>query len=832
MATRKLIPSLIIATLVPLCGAAFAQTKAPNVGIEYHVSASAIAPGQPFEVAVKFDIPDEFHIYWKNPGDSGAAPVINWSGPPGFEFGELRFPVPSKHEAVGLVTNILEGRPVLLATITPPQDLKVGEPVTLNADVRWLVCKDACFPGSEKLEIKLNTAAAPKPAGDEKTQAVFAAAARDLPVSPDKVKYSTINAHASKETVSKGDTFEVILDVDIKKGFHTQSHKPLGEFFIPTELFIESVEGFDYGEPQWPEPHIRTDKLLGKISEYAGKIQVRIPVKVAAPTLKRDVAVAGLLRYQACDDNGRCFPPETVPWSASVTSESVRSTAGSPEPSATAGTQSDHGSESASAPEPAEAAPVQHADTDAASRNVEGGAGLSDWLAGFGLIGQLVAGFLGGLILNIMPCVLPVISIKILSFVQQADEEPKRVFQLGLVFSAGIILSFWVLAIGILGLQHATETTRGWGAFFQVPAFVLSMIVVMFVFSLSLFGVFEVVLPGTASSKLAGAADREGFSGAFMKGVLATLLATPCTAPLLAPAIAYALAQPFAIVFLVFTAVGLGMASPYVLLTAKPAWMKHMPKPGNWMVTFKQFMGFLLIGTVVWLLWVVGGLLGESGVVWTVAFLAFLALAAWVYGKSQFNPRTGRKALAYVVALMIAVGGGWLAMGQYTPEEPTRMAAPTNASEIDALVASIDWSGDHVPWIAFSKGLPEQLADAGYTVYVDYTAKWCLTCQANKKLVFSSDEVRGRMRDLGVVPIKADYTRYDADIAADLKRFGRDAVPLNIVVPAGKPRQAIELPVVLTPGLVLDSLEQAGPSRKLARQDASEARIATNADGN
>ena len=289
------------------------------------MSASAIAPGQAFEVAVQFDIPDEFHIYWKNPGDSGAAPVINWSGPSGFEYGELRFPVPSKHESVGLVTNILEGRPILLTTITPPKDLKVGEPVTLNADVRWLVCKDACFPGSKKLEIKLNTASTPKSSDDEKTLEVFAAAARDLPVAPGKAKYSTIKAHASKDTVSKGDSFEVVLEVEIKKGFHTQSHKPLGEFFIPTELFIETVEGFNYGDPRWPEPHIRTDKILGKISEYAGNVQIKIPVKVAAPTLTRDVTVAGLLRYQACDNNGRCFPPENVPWSASLTSESVRS---------------------------------------------------------------------------------------------------------------------------------------------------------------------------------------------------------------------------------------------------------------------------------------------------------------------------------------------------------------------------------------------------------------------------------------------------------------------------------------------------------------------------
>jgi thiol:disulfide interchange protein DsbD len=240
--------------------------------------------------------------------------------------------------------------------------------------------------------------------------------------------------------------------------------------------------------------------------------------------------------------------------------------------------------------------------------------------------------------------------------------------------------------------------------------------------------------------------------------------------------------------------------------------MKYMPKPGNWMITFKQFMGFLLVGTVVWLLWVLSGLLGASGVVWTVAFLAFAGLACWLYGKSQFSPMGARKVLAYAVALTVLLLGGWFTYGQYSPEETKPTVAVDSPKDLEGLIAAVNWSKSNVPWIPYSKGLPERIAASGHMVYVDYTARWCLTCQANKKLVFSSEEVRAAMDDLGVIPVKADYTRHDPAIAEDLRRFGRDGVPLNIIYPANRPHEPLELPIVLTPNLVLSKLNEAGTS--------------------
>jgi len=265
------------------------------------------------------------------------------------------------------------------------------------------------------------------------------------------------------------------------------------------------------------------------------------------------------------------------------------------------------------------------------------------------LLTALLMGFFGGLILNIMPCVLPVISIKILSFVQQAGEDPGRVFRLGLAFCGGIMVWFWAFAalsmVGNVPWQH--------------PPVVIALGALLFVFSLNLFGVFELVLPGSAAGRLDSLAAREGYTGAFLKGLLATLLGTACTAPFLAGALAYALTQPAWKVYAVFTAAGLGMGLPYVLLSAKPAWLRYLPKPGGWMVRFKQAAGFILLGTVVWLLWILASQLDGFGVVWTVAFFGFLALAAWMIGLIRPTwPVRGQ--LAMWACSLVVVAAGYL----------------------------------------------------------------------------------------------------------------------------------------------------------------------------
>ena len=237
---------------------------------------------------------------------------------------------------------------------------------------------------------------------------------------------------------------------------------------------------------------------------------------------------------------------------------------------------------------------------------------------------------LGGLILNLMPCVLPVISLKVLGFVNQAGEETKRVQQLGWAFCAGIVATFLALALAVLLVKSSGEQI-GWGFQFQYPGFVVAMSALVFALALSLFGVYEILLPGT--SGLGELGGREGLTGSFLNGVLATILATPCTAPFLGTALGFAFAQSAGVVVAVFLAIGVGMALPYVVLAIEPAWIGRLPKPGPWMVRFKQLMGFLLMATVLWLLWVLGNQVGVEGVVWTGAFLLGLGLACWVWGQ-------------------------------------------------------------------------------------------------------------------------------------------------------------------------------------------------------
>jgi thiol:disulfide interchange protein len=795
------IRSVVLIAAAMFVPTTWGQQKAPDVTLTLLSSVSEAAPGEAFELALKFEFPTGFHIYWENPGDSGMAPQVNWKLPEGFVAGPLRFPAPKRHEASGLITYVLEGSPILLTTVTPGKDATVGENAKIEADVSWLVCKESCFRGSKSVNISIPIANASRPVEDDIT---FKLAHRSMPVAAAKATHVTIRPSASKSTIAKGDAFEIVIVVDIKDGFHTQSNAPLGEFFVPTMVFPRTVTGLQYGEPVWPEPHIRTDKVFGKISEFVDAFKVRVPVKVLAPTESADVQISGLLNYQACDETGRCHPPQAVEWSVGVKSESVLAGASSDSGKDNlAGASPDSQSNTETDPKVAQSESAKDAPTekiaidDKEPTDVVATTGIvaatkvaksvdNGWMSRWGIWGAILGGMLGGLILNVMPCVLPVISIKILSFVQQADEDPKRVFHLGLMFCAGIIVSFWALAGGILALRAYADPSAGWGAFFQQPRFIIGMCALMFAFALSLFGVFEISLPGTTTTKLAGATESEGLTGAFMKGVLATLLATPCTAPFLGPALFFALTSSMAVVAIVFTAVGVGMASPYFLLTARPGWLNYLPRPGAWMNTFKQLMGFLLMGTVVWLIWIYAGLTGADEVVFLVSFLCALGVACWIYGRVNPMWNVVRKGVVVTLAFAVAGAGTWFAFFYEPPQ--------------------LDWK-------PYARGRAEQLAEDGYTVYVDYTARWCLTCQTNKKVVLHSDPVRRRFHSANIVAIKADNTNYDPNIAEDMLQFGRDGVPLNVIYPAGRPNEPIVLPTILTRSIVIDALDQAGRSQ-------------------
>lgn len=389
------------------------------------------------------------------------------------------------------------------------------------------------------------------------------------------------------------------------------------------------------------------------------------------------------------------------------------------------------------------------------------------------LASTLLLAFVGGLILNLMPCVFPVLGLKILGFVNQAGHERKRIVAHGLVFTLGVLLSFWALA-GALALLRAGGSELGWGFQLQEPGFVFALAALLLVFALNMSGVFEFGLGATAVGS--DLQQKSGYSGSFFTGVLATVVATPCSAPFLAPALGAALAVSTIESFAIFTAIAIGLSLPYLLLSLFPAAIKILPRPGAWMETFKQFMAFPLYATVGWLVWVLSGQVPDDALN-AILGLVLIALGVWLYGRYHApgaKPARVRFGLAALVALLVAgTAFGW--------PRPSK----------------IEWQ----PW---SPELVTKLRAENRPIYVDFTAKWCFTCQTNKKVVFGSSEVLRYFADHKVATLRADWTNRDPQITAELARFGRSAVPFNLVYLPNKPEPLV-LPELLRPATVLDA---------------------------
>jgi thiol:disulfide interchange protein DsbD len=395
------------------------------------------------------------------------------------------------------------------------------------------------------------------------------------------------------------------------------------------------------------------------------------------------------------------------------------------------------------------------------------------------LLGTLALAFLGGLILNLMPCVFPVLGIKIMGFVNQSGSDHRKVVIHGLVFTLGVLLSFWVLA-GLLVVLRAGGDQLGWGFQLQSPAFVYVLAAFLLVFALNLSGVFEFGL--TAVGVGANLQMKGGYGGSLFTGILATVVATPCSAPFLAPALGAALAMPAGESFVVFTAIALGLSAPYLLLSIFPQAIKVLPRPGAWMETFKQFMAFPLYATVAALVWVLAGQLSEGGMLMALMGLVLIAMGVWFYGRWHApGASAGRARFGVVAGAVVLILGAWTGWPQ--PPAPSEIA-----------------------WEKWSEDAVAKYRAEGRPIYVDFTARWCATCQTNKKIVFASAEVLKYFADKKVVALKGDWTNQDPKITAELAKYQRSAVPFNVIWLPGKPDPVL-LPELLTPGIVLDALK-------------------------
>ncbi|HSS26613.1 MAG TPA: protein-disulfide reductase DsbD domain-containing protein [Usitatibacter sp.] len=395
-------------------------------------------------------------------------------------------------------------------------------------------------------------------------------------------------------------------------------------------------------------------------------------------------------------------------------------------------------------------------------------------------LAALAFAFIGGILLNLMPCVFPVLGIKVMGFVEHAHGDERAMRLQGIVFGAGVLVSFLVLA-GLMLAMRAGGAQLGWGFQLQSPAFVMVLAVLFFVLALNLSGVFE--WGAFAQSMTSNLSARGRYADAFLSGVLATVVATPCTAPFMGAAVGFTLTQDAALSLVVFAVLGIGMAIPVVMLSFFPGLLRKLPKPGAWMETFKQVLAFPLYATVAWLAWVIGAQAGNDAILALLGGLVLVAMGAWAYGRWAASTGFAHTVFA---AMLVAAG--------------VAVAWPSSHPQ-GAETAAADEAG----WEAWSPEKVRSLTAQGHAVFVDFTAAWCVTCQVNKRLALHNADVVKAFAARDIVRLKADWTRQDPRITAALAELGRNAVPVYALYVPGEDKPRL-LPEVLTPSLVLGEI--------------------------
>ncbi len=717
-------------------------THAAHTHVQLLLSADTARPGDTIWAGVDLKMDPDWHTYWKNPGEAGMATKIQWQLPPGVTAGDIQWPLPEKLPPAEVTTYGYSNEVMLLVPLKIAADLKPGMVLDLTAKVSWLECREECIPGSTTVAAQLHTGWKTEISADATTMDLWKS---KVPQSGDRLK-----AQAWWEQPANGDRRPLII-----------SGKFIGLLAgkLPTDFDFFPNANDNY------EIQGTTEKSSIATTDSAS----RPPVFALRKTVQKfsgdwPKEISGVIVMQALGYR--------------VGYEVKTPVADQAPPGVTLSPPS----ESSAGVSPAPPIPPK---TPAA-----GTAALPL---------MLLYAFLGGLILNIMPCVLPVIALKILGFINHAQQKPGRVRTLGLVYAAGVLVSFLALAAVVIGVKAAGRHA-GWGMQFGSPVFIVCLTTLIMLVALNLFGVFEVTLGGRTLSGAGQLASQPGAPGAFFNGILATALATPCTAPILATALGFAFLQNNpVIIVLIFLFVGFGLAAPYVVLSWNPAWLKFLPKPGAWMEKFKIVMGFPMLATAVWLFNLAYDYYGKS-VLWLGIFLVIVALAAWIFGEFVQRGRSG-KGIAIVIVLMLLIGGYAFAL-----ENQLHWRAPIVSASTPGSIAD---SPDGIDWQPWSPGAVTKAQTGGHPVLVDFTADWCVTCQVNKKIGIEVPSVREKLKAINAVTLVGDYTHFPDNITTELNRYGRAGVPLVLVYPKAVGAQPIVLPQILTPGIVMDALDRA-----------------------
>ena len=733
-----------------VCQSALAVSNsadAPHVHVQLVAPNTQLTLNRPADAGLYFKIDPGWHVYWKNAGDAGEPPHIKWTLPEGITAGPLQFPAPKRLPLGPLMDFGYEDEVLFPFTFTVAPTAKAG-PAVLHAKVDWLVCQDRCIPGKAELEVNRTISE-----GLGKGPLAVADAAIFNRLSGRLPKALPPGVQAKFQPTAGG--FQLSLSTGRKETEAT--------FFPADQDIIDN-----------PAPQSLVPSAKGLV------LNLKKDANLSAPPadLKGVIELSGGRVYEIAASPG-VVASASVPASHSAQVSPVpasSSLAVSPTPSA------------ASTP----SAPVAAPSSSSSALPVSAPAPMTRPSAsGVGLLRAVVLAFLGGLLLNLMPCVFPVLFLKGLSLVNSGNEERSRLRVHGFVYALGILASFWTL-VGVLLALRAAGSTLGWGFQFQSPVFLALMAGLLFFLGLSLAGQFEIGL--TLTSAGGSLAAKQGYTGSFFTGVLAVVVATPCTAPFMGAALGYALQQSAGVTFAVFTALALGLAVPYVALTLQPAWTRLLPRPGAWMEVLKQAVAVPIFATAIWLAWVLARAYGADMLLALLPSFLLLAVAGWFLGRWP-----AQRWSTAVAGLILA---GVIAVSALAPRRLETTPPALTAEDAMALRSLPSLQGGWQPWSAEAV---RRAQAAGRPVLVDFTASWCLSCQVNERVALEQPSVQKALGDSNVALFKADWTRYDDNITQALAAMGRSGVPAYALYAPGQSAPEL-LPETLTPGIVLDAL--------------------------
>lgn len=789
------------------------------------------AAGQPGKLFIAADVAASWHIYsLTQPPGGPVATKIKLDDSPNYKLAGEFETSPAAHlglepEAFGdLMIETHEGRIVWQAPIQFASRVNPAE-VTINGRVMMQACNDrGCLPPTNyPFTAKLGQGFAAPQSEPANNLAVPAKDAKraSIGVFHEDLSQTTIRGHVDHAVATPGSTIKLQITADPKTGYHTYAWQPTrGEQTAqPALIALSEDTEWQWSSPRADKPVVEHEVGGEQVRYHEGPVTWTIDVEVPKGAEPGEHLLSGIIGYQSCSDES-CDMPRAATFDVVVNVGQTQQPGNVPLSFIT-----DRYSTAAKVSEAwSEKRPVS---LDLSTLKVDG----ADEAAENSLPLMILYGLLGGLALNLMPCVLPVVGLKILAFVQQSGESRARVFELNLWYSLGLISVFLILAALAIGLG------LGWGQQFSSLRFNIIMVAVVFVMGLSFLGIWELPIPGFAASGSAqDLASREGRLGAFSKGIITTILATPCTGPLMSTALIWAMKQPAPITMTVFGSIGVGMASPYLLIGMFPNLIRFLPKPGAWMDTFKNLMGFMLLATVIYLLTVIAEL-SPAMVLPTLSLLFGLWAACWWIGRTPgtapFDARIRAWAAALAFSALIAVFSfQWfddVMQQRFNAMLTKEVAAQLQSTGGSNEMAAAEVDEDALEWVPFNRQKLDQLIAENKTVMVDFTAAWCPNCKLLERLVLNTRPTREYVDTHGIVAMVADVTSWPEDETQLLQALigTGGQIPVLAIFPAGRPNEPIVLNEMYTRGKLFEELDRAGPSQtggtaSTASQDVDE----------